>query len=815
MIQDVQVRGNHRVPTDTIKYRIQTKVGDAVSPTTISRDVKELYSLGYFDDIRVEQQAGVRGPVIVFYVQERRFIREVKYEGLHSVTTSEIVQRLKDRKIDISPNSPYDPVRIRRAEAAVKQIFAERGYLNTEIEVRADDVEPGSATVTFAVDEGAKVKIQNITIDGNQAFSDRELKRVMKLIKESRPLFPRNDTYDDLKLNDDIARIRMHYAGNGYVRANVQEPSVETKRMTIYRTLPFVKPAFPWGIPVPVWKTHVDRIHLTLTIEENTQYRVGEVTVVGNEEFSSDTVRFMLGVIPGTIYNEERLRRGLDNLRNLYGSRGYINFTAVPTYNFAEGEKTVNLTVNIEEERKFVVNRISFSGNTTTRDKVIRRELMLSEGDVFNSTSWDRSLVKLNQLGYFEQIRPEDAEMKLDPVKSSVDINLKVKERNGDRIAFNGGVSSISGSFLGVSYSNSNFLGLGKTMSLNLEGGTTMSQYQFSFTEPYLLSSRLSTSFSLFSTNYQYDQSNFNLGQKRNGFSVSGSYPLGVFHRLGLSYQFDNSHISSVDAATREFFSTLTRGDQNVSTYFTRRLISSYSFNSVNNPNNPTKGYSIVGSMESGGGLLGGNVNFYRPSFEFKAFRPVRGGRNALAMRVSGSFVQSFGNKSVPFYERFFMGGDYDLRGFDYRTLSPIAWISRTTDGVQHDDIVRVGGDTQLLLNLEYRIPIAAPITLAPFVDVGNSWVLNSRALQRQVTDSLGRVQSENVRFLPGTNAGLRMSTGIELQITMPVLNLPIRLIFALNPSRVDQTYTGPTTGTLLPVREPSRAFKFSIGKTF
>jgi len=512
-------------------------------------------------------------------------------------------------------------------------------------------------------------------------------------------------------------------------------------------------------------------------------------------------------------------------LKMMYGDRGYINFTPIPQQNFNEEKKLINLTVNIDEDHKFYVNRISFSGNTTTRDKVIRRELLIEEGDVFSSALWDKSLLKLNQLGYFEELRNLDAEMKLNPADNSVDINLKVKEKDGNRIGFNGGLSGASGGFLGVSYSTNNFLGLGENMSVNLQSGTRQSNYEFSFTEPYLLSQPLATSFSLFSTSYRYNQSGLNFDQARKGFNLSTTRPFRTFHRFGMTYQLDNSRTSSVDPATQEFFSTLTTGDQNASSYFARRLITSYSFNSINNPFKPTKGHSFTTSLESAGGLLGGNVNFYRPSFEFKTFKPVNHGRNTIAMRFSGSYVQAFPNKSVPFYERFFMGGDYDLRGFDFRSVGPIAFISRTRDAVNastgevvkvpFDDIVHVGGDTQALFNFEYRIPIAKLITLAPFVDVGNSWVLNSKALSRQVTDSLGQVSLQNINFLSGTNSGLRVSTGLELQITMPIINLPLRLIFALNPSRIDRTFIGPSAGTPVSVQQPFQGFRFSIGKTF
>src|SRR5262245_42357062 len=827
LIEDVQVRGNRRVPTDSIKYYLQTKPDQALNAATIRRDIKALYSLGYFDDIRVEEQAGARGLIVVFQVNERPLIRAVTYSGLKSITNAEILERLRDQKVDIRPDVPYDPVRVGRAEEIIKRMLAERGHQNATIEVHTEKSPPNSIAVTFAVDEGSTVKIGRIDIEGNAALSDREVKSAMKLVKEAGPvtLFTRNDTYDQLKLNDDIARIRLQYASKGFVRANVLEPVTVVKPKTIYRTLPFIKPEFPLGIPIPFWKEQAQRMHVTLRIEENAQYRVGAVNVTGNKEFSSDTIRFALGLIPGAVYNEERLRKGLDILKKMYGERGYINFTPIPQQSFNEQTKVVNLNINIEEDHKFYINRISFSGNTTTRDKVIRRELMINEGEAFNSTLWDRSLLKLNQLGYFEEVRQQDTEMKVNPTDNSVDINLKVREKDKNRIGFNGGLSSAVGGFLGVSYSTNNFLGLGENLSVNLEGGTQQSNYQFSFTEPYLFSQPLSTSFSLFSTSYRYHQSGLNFDQARRGFNASATRPFRTFHHLGVSYQLDNSHTSSVDPATQEFFSTLATRDQDASRYFARRLTTTYSFNSVNNPFTPTRGFSFMTSLESAGTLLGGNVNFYRPSFEFKAFKPVNHGRNTLAMRFSGSYVQAFPNKSIPFYELFFMGGDYDLRGFDFRSVSPIAFISRTKDTVDastgevikvpYDDIVHVGGDTQALFNFEYRIPIAGPITLAPFVDIGNSWVTNSKSLLRQVTDPLGQTSLQNVRFLSGTNSRLRVSTGLELQITLPIINMPLRLIYALNPNRINQTYVGPSAGTPVSIREPFRGFKFSIGKTF
>jgi outer membrane protein insertion porin family len=546
------------------------------------------------------------------------------------------------------------------------------------------------------------------------------------------------------------------------------------------------------------------------------------------------------------------VRKSFENLKKLYGARGHINFTAVPAQDFDEQKKLVHLTINIDEDRQFIVNRIDFSGNTTTRDKVIRRELLVDESRVFNSSLWDLSILRLNQLGYFDEIKPEDAEIKPHPTEPSVDVSLKVKEKSRNSIGFNGGVSGVGGSFLGLSYSTNNFLGLGESTSVSLQGGTRQSQYQFSFTEPYLFNRPLATGFSVFKTSFRYDQAREVLGldpsriqtgtgfddrlnfeQEQVGYSLTASYPTRIFHRLGMTYQANTSRTSAINPATQEFFNAVATQEQqsfrgstgSYAPFKAQRLSPSYTVNTTNNPFNPTRGYSVTASMEFTGGFMGGNVNFYRPTIEYRFFKPVHNGRNTLAARALVSYAQGFNNVSVPFYERFFVGGDFDLRGFDFRSISPISFITRTTAvtdpftgktaNVQYDDIVYVGGDTQGILNLEYRIPLAGPITLAPFADIGNSWVLKKRSLLRKQVDAAGHIRQEGVHFLPGTNSGVRISTGVELQVVMPVINQPFRLIFVLNPSRINRRYTGPVSGQSFSIREPGHDFKFTVGKTF
>jgi outer membrane protein insertion porin family len=723
------------------------------------------------------------------------------------------------------------------------------------VEATIEDAAPNAINVVFKVDEGPRIRIEKITILGNKALSAGQIKSAMVLTKEAGPLtvFTGKDKYFNLKLADDITRIRMLYGEHGYVRANIADPIIETKPHSIMRTLPLIRPRFPWGIPIPFWKKTLDRYYITINIDENSQYRVGSVKVTGATQFSEAAIKDTLGMVPGDVFNEERLRKSFESLKRMYGSKGYINFTAVPVQGFDEANKLINLNLNIDEDRQFYVNRIAFSGNTTTRDKVIRREIMLDEGQVFNSTLWDTSMQRLNQLGYFEPIRLEDVELKPNPTEPKVDVNLKIKEKNRNLIGFNGGISQVGGSFLGINYENNNFMGFGETLGVTLQGGTRQSVYQLSFTQPYLFDRPLTAGFTVFDTKVRYDQTNeifglsvlpqglglentLNFEQKSAGFNVFTSYPFKIWNRVGLNFGMNRSFTSAINPATQTYFDgvvtqngqslTSATGGGSFSTFYAHTLIPSFSFNHTRgNPTFPTGGASFTTTFEYTGGLIGGNVNYYRPTMDFRYFHPINKGRNVLAFRLLGSFVHGFNGTSVPYYQRFFVGGDFDIRGFDFRAVSPIAFVTRnvtSTDAQGNsvsqlvDDIVYLGGDTQGVMNFEYRIPVAGHVfTLAPFFDMGNAWVWKKQQLTRHVLNSDGQVVDIPVEFLPGTNSGFRTSTGMELQILLPVINVPFRVIYAINPSRLDRDFVGPTTGLPLGIHEKFNDFKFTIGRTF
>jgi len=872
-IEAVDVRGN-KLPTATIKNQLRTKAGDTKDQTTIDRDVKTLYSFngGLFDDVTVYEEPGTKGGiVIVFQVTEKKRIDKIEYIGLNTYTKSDINDKLHEKKISLGRDTKYDPTVVSRAVALIKVLLAEKGHQDATVEVTKDDLTASSVALTFHINEGPKIRIQEIKITGNKAFSEKKLKSQMKLVKPSSPLtaFNGKDTYHALKLGDDITRIRMFYSDNGYARVNVLEPTVETKPENIYHTFPFWKPLWPWGVPIPFANRDVSRLFVGIQVEENSQYRVTSVKVTGVKTPVEEVlVKQIIGFKPGDLYSDGQLRKGFDNLKKFYGQAGYINFFTDPSFEFDEEKKTVGLTLNVDTGKQYYVRRISFYGNTTTRDKVIRRELGLQEGTLFDSQRLRTDLLRINQLGFFDEIKEEDAHV--DPndtaapnvptapgdKPSTLDVNIKVSEKGKNTIGLSGGASAIGGSFIGVNYSTNNFLGYGETISADVQAGTRQSNFVLSMTEPYFRDRPIAVGFSVSATTFHYDQardsfgldpnhlpqglgleSRLNYDQRQNGFSVYSSYPLRVFNRfarVGLTYQFTNSETSAINPATEAYFqavmsqpndsfaSTVGTG---FNTFRARKVTPSFTYSTVDNPNFPSSGRSYSASMEFTGGPLGGNVNMLRPAFEFRFYKPHTKRRNVFAVRFMGSHVQGFHGLTVPFYERYMIGGEYDIRGFENRALSPISFVTRNLPAIDpetggtttrpYDDIAYVGGDTQGVLNLEYRIRIIGPVTVAPFFDFGNSWVTRKQELTRTFVNPDGTISQEGAKFLKGTNSGFRASTGVELGVVLPMFNVPFRLIFGYNPLKLSDTSFGPTTGLPFTLIQKSTIVKFSIGRTF
>jgi outer membrane protein insertion porin family len=904
VVEAIVIHGNRRIPADTIRSRMFTRPGDVFDQAALERDFNSLWNTGYFDDLRIEKEPSAKGWIIHVYVKEKPTIREIKYVGLSTVSQSDVLDKFKERKVGLTQESQYDPTKVKRAEVVIKELLAAHGHQFATVRSEVRPIPPAAVALTFVVKEGPKVKVGKITFEGNKAIPSRQLQSAMKNLKPigiPHSIFLENlfaRTYDSTKLNEDAERVRYYYQTKGYFKALVADPKTK-----IHDTSGFL-----WYMP---WKkTPGKAVDITMPVEEGDRYRLKDITFTGNKAVTNTArLRMLFKIKDGDIFDTEAIRKGLESLRKAYAALGYINFTPVPNTDADDEKKLISLRIDLDEGKQFFVRRIEFQGNTTTRDKVIRRELALEEGQVYNGNLWELSLLRLNQLQYFEALKPEqDSEIKQNVQDATVDITLKVREKGKNSIGLTGGVSGLSGAFIGLNYTTNNLFGKGESLTLQFQIGQYQRNETLSFTQPYLFDKPLQFGWSVYHNSYNYNQAALtqiqlnqtvnlpasyqallqNFTQTSTGFTTSLSYPIKrSFKRVGITYAFDNSSVTTYSQASADYFEALAfrgiSGPNALNGIITSKVVPNFSYNHIDNPSRPHAGQSFYLATEFAG--LGGNVRYVKPVGEYKKFIPVQKGRNTVGFRLLGSWISGYGGQVAPPFDRFYMGGDTDVRGFDVRAISPVAFFpNAVTIPLQNPDgttvplnpanprqgtwnvtipveqIIFPGGDTNLVNNLEYRVPIVGPVTIAAFVDTGFDMVTEPSQLRiagTQVTTLQTTVFgcptltstyacsggstipfNPQLKVVSGTNYQARMSTGLELQVIMPVVNAPFRIYYAYNPLRINEYVTSPTpiTRAMFPVgaagdytyaqaisiyqpsyllREPRKTFRFTVATTF
>ncbi|MDT8068619.1 MAG: outer membrane protein assembly factor BamA [Terriglobia bacterium] len=905
IITDIQIHGNRRIPADTIRARIFTRAGDIYDQNGIERDFNSLWNTGFFDDLRFEREQTPKGWILHIYVKEKPTIRDIEYVGLKSASQSDVLDKFKEAKVGLSKESQYDPTRVKKAEVVLKQLLASRGRQFATIKTEVTPIPPAAVKVTFNINEGPKVKVGKITFEGNKKVGYRYLRSAMRNLRPIgiphsivlENLFAK--TYDATKLNEDVERVRFAYQDKGYFKAVVEDPKTKLRDVG----------GIHWYFPFKTY--HGKVVDINIPVDEGDQYRIKAITFTGNKALpNSAALRRVFKIKDGDVFNRTAIGKGLEDLRKLYGEFGYINFTSVPDTEVDEEHKLITIKIDIDEGKPYYVRRIEFEGNTTTRDKVIRRELALEEGQLYNSRLWELSLLRLNQLQYFDTLKPDqDSEVKQNNQNNTVDITLKVHEKGKNSIGLTGGVSGLAGSFIGLNYQTNNFLGKGETLTVEANVGSRERNIVFGFTEPYLFDRPLQLGFTVFSSKFTFDQAqqaniatgqnlnlpqNFlqslqNYAQSSTGFTLGLSYPLHrSFKRVGLTYSLDNTSITTYTQASQQLFESLAfrgiSGPNALEGMVTSKLVPSFSENTIDNPVHPHNGHSLYIAADISG--LGGNVRMIRPIIEWKKWYPVNKGRNSIGYRVQGSFVSGYSGVVAPPFNRFYLGGDTDIRGFDIRAISPIAFLTTNLNiGLTNPDgtpvpvdpnnprrgsvtipipvqtLVYPGGDTSIVTNLEYRIPIAGPVTFAPFLDTGWDMALRQSELRlaQQELDLLNTTPfgcpgidpitfgcigsktfsfNKDVKPISSTNYQTRMSTGLELQVILPIVNAPFRIYYAYNPLRLDTIATPKNylTRDLFPpgaagdytfqqaealygsryrLREPRKTFRFTVATTF
>jgi outer membrane protein insertion porin family len=874
-IDQIRVIGNRRIPKETVLARLFTHPGDTYDSISVERDFNSLWNTGYFDDLRIEREDSEKGIILNIFLREKPTIREINYKGLSSISTSDVLDRFKKEKVGLSVESQYDPTKIKRAETVIKELLSEHGHQFATIKTEVKTIPPASVQVNFNIKEGPVVKVGEIKFVGNEHIGGLLLRRSMKNLKPigiPYSIFFENlfsQSFDASKLEEDTERVRQAYRDKGYASAAVETPQTQIRDQG----------GLNWFTFRP---NRGKRIDILMGIEEGGRYKLSSIKFTGNKAVTNErALRSTFAVRDGEYFNATLIGKGLENLKKAYGQLGYINFGAIPKLNYDDQKKTVAIDVDIDEGKPFYVSRIEFQGNTITRDKVIRRELMLDEGSVYNSQLWEYSLLRLNQLEYFEPLKvDQDSEAHQDADAGTVELLLKVKEKGKNSIGMNGGVSGQSGAFIGVNYQTNNFLGLGETLSLQGNLGNVSRQFLFGFTQPYLKNRPINVGFQIFNNKQDYNAAkNYqatsgasanmtsaeksltqNYNQASTGLNFSVSYPLKrhAFQRVGVTYSLTKSSITAFSTASQTFFQTISfrSGIQNsnaLAGIINSSVSMTYSYNTVSNPMRPRTGKEYTLALQAAG--IWGNVRYISPQIAYKRFMPMHyllpsdNGRNVLALRAQLGYVQGFGGDVAPPQNRFYAGGENEIRGFDTRAATPYGYVpSRVNFQLTNPDgqcvprdasnpqenqcitvplpvygIASVGGDSNLTTNLEYRIPIVGPVMFSVFDDFSIDVATNKNQLKQSpegfatltaplygcpvVNTANGTCEGgisgadvgfkRDIRPITGTNFVPRMSTGAEISVIMPIVNAPFRLYYAYNPLRLyERPYCNDGVGT-------------------
>ena len=779
IVERVDVRGNQYLPKDTILYYVSTKPGSLYNEDVIRADFRRLWDAGFLENMSVEESDTPSGnKALLFTVSERKRVQVVDFRGSKALTKTSIEDKLKEKEATLKLDTFYDPSKARRAEDVIREMLKEKGRLFGTVKHEAKVIGGSGEQVTFTIDDGPKTKIKSITFENNTVFSDGRLRGKMKKLKQggfwNLSWLSGKTTYNEEKWGEDQELLRDHYLNAGYVTASIGEPKI----------------TYVDGKSGLFKKKPVKWMMLDIPVSEGDPYRVGTVTFEGMKLFKPELVLPIFKVQEGEIYSEKKLKKGFEKLRDAYGAQGYFQYTGFTKRTPNRDKKTVDLALEINEDKQYFVGKINFVGNESTRDKVIRREVYLTEGDVFNTELLKLSIRRINQLGYFKPIEkaPELGPSEL--AENKIDVKLRVEEQNRNQFTFGGGVSGLEGKFLNASFQTSNFLGQGETFQLSAQTGKRTKNYQFAVTEPYLFDRPITAGIDLYKRKIIYQTlataNVFGYQDDRTGASFTTGLPLGRFSRVFLNYAYEVVNISqaALDPNDPLNFSTPTISDSFLLEDFGKRresrLSPSLVYNTVDNPYTPRRGMKLTASGQITGGPLGGTLNYLRPDLEAIFYIPHTR-KTTLGIRAQFGMIHPFsqtaevdpvsGRSSLPFYLRFYMGGEQQIRGYNIRAVGPR----------EPSSLALVGGDKFALFNAEYYFDVVGPIRALLFFDAGQSYLKGEKITIRSAV----------------------VSTGMEVRFIMPVLNVPFRLIYAINPNAD------------LRIVDSKRTFRFAVGTTF
>lgn len=663
-IGDVRLKGLSRADKNTVRYYIHAHAGEPYDSTQSAEDIRKLYTLGFFDDIRLDLSEETGGVTLTYVFKEKPFVREIVLTGLKEIEENAVRPKIKTQKGTFfrQDHIPWDKDRI-------KQVYRNKGFYFSDVRTVVRKLKDNQVDVEFIIDEGHKITVGTLRFRGAKAFPERTLKGQIETEEASwYSGISESGAYKRDALKTDLLKLESYYHDNGYIKVKVFDPEVEVDK-------------------------EKRKIYVTLPISEGNQYRVGSVEVVGDDVYTSEELMEKIKLKTGDVFNRGQFRQDIFDITEMYSRKGYAFANVIPALESHEDARTVDVKIHTQKGRKVYLGRIQIAGNDATRDKVIRREFRLHEGELFDSEKLRRTRQRINNLGFFESVEIEQRSRQED----LLDIEVKVAERNTGQISMAVGYSSLENLLLQGQVKWSNLLGRGQELSLSIDTSSRRTDYTVSFTEPAVFDRELSAGFEAYNNTFQYDA----YESRTAGGSVKTGKSLGEYLYGRIGYRFEQNEVTIIDRETAGSYLLAQEGKFDAGSIFP-----SLTYDTRNDPFSPSSGQKLLGSADLAG--LGGTGRYYRLIGEYSGYK-------SLPFNTTGMFHVKIGRadgyeeQTLPITQRFFLGGPRTLRGFTIRDIGP-----------KDENGEAIGGEALLQFNTELQYHFSRYFRGFVFYDRGN-----------------------------------------------------------------------------------------------
>lgn len=698
-ITAVVIKGNRKIESAAILNAVKLKVGDSLDIERVDSDIRAIFRLGYFQDVKARTEASEKGIILTYEVTERPIVREVRIEGNKEIS----IEKIRGA-FEVKPGAIFSAKDMTKGVKKVKKLYADDGYYLAEVNATTEMRSGTELRVLLKITEGEKVLIKTIRFEGNRAFSSKKLKGVMETGEEwFLSWITSAGTYKEEVLKNDVALIADLYYNNGYVNVKVGEPKVEL--------LP-----------------DKSGLLVTIGITEGDQFRTGAVDFKGDLLVPKEELAKKVKLKTGEVFSRGVLRGDIFTLTDLYSDMGYAFANVTPLSQADPEKKTIGITFDFEKGEKVYIDRIAISGNTKTRDKVVRRELKLAEGDLYGTTPLKKSKQNLMNTGFFEEANISTTK---GSAPDKLNVNVEVKEKPTGTFSIGAGYSSLDGIIGQGSVQQANFMGLGLKANLAASLGGKSQTYNMGLTDPYFLDSKWTLGGDIYRTQRDF----IDFTRRVTGGDIKGGYPLSDILNTFWIYRFESKEIFNESQPLKDSIASgAVIAPETSST--TSSITGSLTRNTTDYRLDPSTGMVNNLSVEFAG--IGGTNRFLRSVVNTQVFFPFKWG-TVFSIRGEFGYIDGLG-KDVPIDERFYLGGISTMRGYSGRTVSPYR-TSTITGQVPNPGLPNVpitwppgtalslnrafiGGDTETILNNEWTFPLLKEAGLKGvlFFDIGNAY---------------------------------------------------------------------------------------------